>query len=64
MEQIGLATPEWVWWWNNQRHHSELAQRTPIEAEQAHYAKTESLLEATVSQRNARNENQGDSEPV
>jgi putative transposase len=52
VEQVELATLEWVWWWNNQRLHSELDYRTPIEAEQAHYANPESLLEATASQEN------------
>ena len=52
VEQVELSTLEWVWWWNNQHLHSELDYRTPIEAEQAHYAETESLLEATVSQEN------------
>ena len=52
VEQVELATLEWVWWWNNQRLHSELDYRTPTGAEQAHYANPESLLEATASQEN------------
>ena len=36
IEQVELATLEWVWWWNNQRLHSELDYRTPQEAETAH----------------------------
>ena len=31
--QVELATLEWVWWWNNQRLHSELGYRTPAEVE-------------------------------
>ena len=50
VEQVELATLEWVWWWNNQRLHSELDFRTPIEAETEYYADPESLLKATASQ--------------
>jgi len=50
VEQVELATLEWVWWWNNQRLHSELDYRTPIEAETEYYADPESLLKATASQ--------------
>jgi len=50
VEQVELATLEWVWWFNNQRLHSELDYRTPIEAEQKYYADPESLLRATASQ--------------
>ena len=28
IEQVELATLEWVWWWNNQHLHSELGDRT------------------------------------
>jgi putative transposase len=49
VEQVELATPEYVWWWNNQRLHSELDYRTPIEAEEEYYADPESLLETTAS---------------
>lgn len=52
VEQVELATLEWVWWWNNQRLHSELDYRTPAEAENEYYAETESLLKATASQEN------------
>ena len=38
VEQVELATLEWVWWWNNQRLHSELGYRTPTEVEAAYYA--------------------------
>ncbi|TQO19834.1 transposase InsO family protein [Rhodoglobus vestalii] len=50
VEQVELATLEWVWWWNNQRLHSELEYRTPTEAENEYYADAESLLKATASQ--------------
>ena len=29
VEQVELATLEWVWWWNNSRLHGELDMRTP-----------------------------------
>ncbi|ODA90326.1 hypothetical protein ATY41_10065 [Leifsonia xyli subsp. xyli] len=32
IEQVELATLEYVWWWNDQRFHGELSIRTPIEA--------------------------------
>jgi transposase InsO family protein len=38
IEQVELATLEWVWWWNHQRLHGELGHRTPAEAETAYYA--------------------------
>lgn len=50
VEQVELATLEWVWWFNNQRLHSELDYRTPIEAEQEYHAVPESLLRATAFQ--------------
>ena len=62
--QVELATLEWVWWWNNQRLHSELDYRTPIEAEHALYAKPESLLEATASQVNTEERNPGRFTPM
>jgi len=49
IEQVELATLEWVWWWNNQRLHAELDYRTPAEAEAAHYADLESPEPTTVS---------------
>jgi hypothetical protein len=39
-----------VWWWNNQRLHTELNMRTPLEIEKTYYAKTESLREVTAFQ--------------
>lgn len=49
VEQVELATLEWVWWWNNQRLHGELGMRTPAEIEAAHYADHESPRLATAS---------------
>jgi putative transposase len=42
IEQVELATLEWVWWWNNHRLHGELSYRTPAEAEAEYYAALES----------------------
>ncbi|GAA1958013.1 IS3 family transposase [Microbacterium aquimaris] len=50
VEQVELATLEWVWWWNNQRLHGELDMRTPLEAEQAYYADQESDQPAPAGQ--------------
>lgn len=47
VEQVELATLEWVWWWNQERLHGELDMRTPIEVEQAYYAETQTLLSPT-----------------
>lgn len=52
VEQVELATLEYVWWWNNQRLHGELDYRTPIEVEQAFYAALESPQPATAGQGN------------
>lgn len=49
VEEVELATLEWVWWWNNQRLHSELGYRTPAEVETAYYAGLESTVMATAS---------------
>ena len=38
VEQVELATLEWVWWWNNQRLHSALNMQTPTQAETTFYA--------------------------
>jgi transposase InsO family protein len=46
VERVELATLGWVWWFNNQRFHSELDYRTPTEAKHAYYAGPESVLEA------------------
>jgi len=50
VEQVELATLEWVWWWNEQRLHGELGMRTPIEVEATYYADLESALPATAGQ--------------
>src|SRR5690606_11839361 len=50
VEQVELATLEWVWWWNNQRLHGELDMRTPIEVEQTYYAESESAQPASAGQ--------------
>jgi transposase InsO family protein len=50
VEQVELATLEYVWWWNNQRLHGELDMRTPAEVETAYYADQESGLPATAGQ--------------
>ncbi len=43
VEEVELATLEWVWWWNHARLHGELGMCTPIEIEEAYYAETEPL---------------------
>lgn len=48
IEQVELATLEYVWWWNNQRLHGELDYRTPTEIETAYYADLESPLSAAA----------------
>ena len=48
VEQVELATLEWVWWFNNQRLHSEIGNVPPIEIEQAYYAEKDPVL-ATAS---------------
>ncbi|WP_246142136.1 IS3 family transposase, partial [Lacisediminihabitans profunda] len=50
VEQVELATLEYVWWWNNQRLHGELALRTPIEVEEEYYADQESSQPAPARQ--------------
>lgn len=50
VEQVELATLEWVWWWNNQRLHGELDMRTPAEVEEAYYADQESGQPAPAGQ--------------
>ncbi len=53
IEQVELATLEYVWWWNNQRLHGELDMRTPLEVEAAYYAAQESPRPALAGQGNA-----------
>ncbi|MGW9587351.1 IS3 family transposase [Microbacterium sp. NPDC055455] len=50
VEQVELATLEYVWWWNNQRLHGELDMRTPAEVEADHYAGLDTPLGTHVSQ--------------
>ena len=50
VEQVELATLEWVWWWNNSRLHGELDMRTPVEVENAYYADLESAQPVSAGQ--------------
>lgn len=50
VEQVELATLEYVWWWNNARLHGELDYRTPVEVEEAYYAGLESAQPALAGQ--------------
>jgi hypothetical protein len=52
VEQVELATLEYVWWWNNQRLRGGLGMRTPMEVEAAHYADLESAPPTLVRQGN------------
>jgi len=52
VEQVELATLEYVWWWNKQRLHCELHMRTPTEVEHAYYADLESDQPAPAGQGN------------
>lgn len=49
VEQLELATLNWVWWWNNQRLHGELNMHTPTETEQQYYAAPETSQPQTTS---------------
>src|SRR5690606_8121131 len=37
VEDVELATPEWVWWFNNQRLLGSIGHVPPVEKEQEHY---------------------------
>ena len=50
VEQVELATLEYVWWWNNARLHGKLDYRTPVEVEEAYYAGLESAQLALAGQ--------------
>ncbi|WP_262853063.1 integrase core domain-containing protein [Mumia quercus] len=50
IEQVELATLEYVWWWNNQRLHEEFDMRTPLEVEAAYCAAQESSRPAHAGQ--------------
>lgn len=52
VEQVELATLEYVWWWNNARLHGELDYRNPTEVEDAYYAGHESARPAIAGQGN------------
>lgn len=61
VEEVELATLEWVKRFNNRRLHSELDYRTAHDAENDCYADTESFVKAIASQTKPENETQGDS---
>ena len=48
VEQVELATLEWVLWSNNQRLHSELDYRSPAEVEAEYYAGKDSVLATAI----------------
>ena len=48
VEQVELATLEWVWWFNNQRLDSEIGNVPPIEREQAYCAEEDPVLAAAT----------------
>lgn len=48
VEQVELTTLEWVWWFNNQRLHSELDYQTPAEVEAEYYAKKDPVLATAI----------------
>ncbi len=52
VEQVELATLEYVWWWNSARLHSELDYRTPTEVEADYYADLGSAQPAPAGQGN------------
>jgi hypothetical protein len=56
--QVELATLEWVWWFNNQRLHSELDYRTPAEVEAEYFAENTPVL-ATATHGNTSEQNPG-----
>lgn len=51
VEQVELTTLEWVWWFKNERLHSELDYRTPAEVE-AEYCAENSTVLATATHGN------------
>jgi len=52
IEQVELATLEWVWWWNNQRLHTSLGTTTPTETENTYYHQHQTTRAATATRRN------------
>lgn len=63
VEQVELATLEWVWWFNNQRLHSELDYQTPAEIEAAYYAQTNPVI-ATATHGKPQEQNPGRFTPI
>ena len=49
IEQVELATLEWVWWFNNTRLHQHLGYRTPTETEQDYNEQQVSNWAATAT---------------
>jgi putative transposase len=41
LEQVELATGQWVFWYNTRRLHSSIGDLPPAEYEAAYYAKSE-----------------------
>ena len=64
IEQVELATLEYVWWWNNQHLHGELDLPTPAEVEADYYADLDTPEGTPVSQAPDRNETQDESFPA
>lgn len=58
VEQVELVTLQWVWWFKNQRLHSENGNVPPLEIEQACSANQNSVL-ATARQANTWQPNPG-----
>ena len=52
VEEVELATLEWVWWFNNIRLHSELDYRTPNEVQASHYPAPQEARPAFASPAN------------
>jgi transposase InsO family protein len=48
VHQSELTTLEWLWWFNNQRLHSELDYRTPAQIETEYYAKNTPVLAPAI----------------
>ena len=64
VEQVELATLEYVWWWNNSRLHGELDMRTPLEVEQTYYADQNQPNRHLPDKAPDRNESQADSDSL
>jgi putative transposase len=46
LDEVEIATLEWVDWFNNRRLHTACADLTPVEFEQVHYRQHPALTEA------------------